>query len=90
MKLRVRALGLTLGVALGFIVFVATIWAHIEGRGRTIANLVGYFPGFTVSFGGAILGLIWGIVYGFILGAIVAWLYNTFCKALYKSEISVK
>jgi hypothetical protein len=90
MKLRVRALGLTIGIALGLWIFVGTIWAIIAGRGQTISLLGGYCLGFTVSFGGAFLGLIWGFVYGFIFGALVAWLYNTFCKAIYKSEISVK
>jgi hypothetical protein len=90
MKLRVRALGLTLGIALGVWIFVGTLWAVIDGRGQTLAYLRAYCLGFTVSFGGAFLGLLWGIVYGFILGALVAWLYNTFCKALYKSEISMK
>jgi hypothetical protein len=90
MKLRVRAMGLTLGVALGLAAFVATEWAVFEGRGSTIGLLRGYFAGFSVTLGGAFLGFIWGFVYGFILGALVAWLYNTFCRALYRAEISVK
>jgi hypothetical protein len=90
MKLRVRALGLTFGIILGLWAFVAIIWAVIAGGGGTIACLGGFPLSFTVSVGGALLGLLWGIVCGFILGAVIAWLYNTLCKMLYKSETSVK
>jgi hypothetical protein len=85
MRLRRRALGMTFGITLGLWVFVATIWAVLAGAGNTLAILSTYCLGFTVTYGGAFLGLIWGIVYGFILGVLVASLYNTFCKILYKS-----
>ena len=91
MKLRVRALGLTFGVCLGLGIFVATIWAVIQGRGKTLEMLAGYCFGlYAASIDGAFLGLIWGLVYGFIAGAMIAWLYNTFSKVLYKSDITVK
>jgi hypothetical protein len=90
MNLRKRALGLTLGVIWGLAVFVATWWAAIQGRGKTLDLLSGYYPGFRVSFGGAVIGLIWGFVSGFIAGVLIAWLYNLFSNMLYKSEVPAK
>lgn len=86
MKLRASALGMAFDIALGLWIFVATIWAVIAERGYTVAFLGEYWFGNTVRYGWAFPGLRWGIVYGFIFGALVAWLYNTFSKALYKSE----
>jgi len=85
MKLRVTALGLAVGTMWGLVIFVATLWTAIAGRGMTLAKLGGYYVGYTVSFGGAVVGLLWGVVSGFILGALLAWLYNTFQQAIYKS-----
>jgi hypothetical protein len=90
MNLRKRALGLTLGIIWGLVLFVATLWAVIEGRGRTLDLLSGYYPGFTVSYGGAVIGMIWGFVSGFIGGVLIAWLYNLFSNMLYKSEAPAK
>jgi hypothetical protein len=90
MNLRKRALGLTLGVVWGLAVFVATLWAAIQGRGKTLELLSGYYPGFSVSYGGAVVGLFWGFVSGFIVGVLIAWLYNLFSDLLYKSEAPAK
>jgi hypothetical protein len=86
MKLRARALGLAVGIVWGLTIFVATLWAVAEGRGTTLVLLQAFYFGYSMSFGGAIVGLIWGVVDGFICGALVAWLYNTLHKMLYKSE----
>jgi hypothetical protein len=86
MKLRVRALGLAVGIAWGLGIFVATLWAAAQDRGKTLDLLKAFYLGYSISFGGAIVGLIWGLVDGFICGALIAWLYNMLHKALYKSE----
>lgn len=88
MRLRVRALGLAIGIVWGFAVFVTTIMAVAMGKGHTLSFLAAYYYGYGVSFGGALVGLIWGLVHGFIFGALIAWLYNTLHKAIYKSEAS--
>jgi len=85
MQLRRRALGLTIGVPLGLGMFVEIIWAVFERRSSALENLTWYCPGITVSLGGAFIACAWGLAYGFIFGASFAWLYNAFCKVLYKS-----
>ncbi len=89
MKLRVGALGLAHGIMWGVGVFVATLLSIQFGRGETIRTLSFIFPGYDWNIGGAFLGLLWGFVDGFVVGALIAWLYNTFCKMLYKSETFV-
>ncbi|MGA9116394.1 MAG: bacteriophage holin [Bacteroidota bacterium] len=86
MKLRVRALGLSVGVLWGVVVFAATLWAAWEERGITLSTLEHYYPGYSVSASGALAGLFWGFVTGFLGGALVAWLYNRFHAALYKAD----
>ena len=86
MKLRVRALGIAMGIVWGLTIFVATIWSSALGGGKTLSVLSTYYFSYSVSFGGAILGLIWGFINGFIVGAVIAWLYNTLSKAIYKSD----
>ena len=86
MNLRKRALGLSLGVVWGLAVFVATVLATMRGRGVTLSLLAAWYPGFTVSYGGAVIGLLWGFVNGFIGGALIAWFYGLFHKMLYKAD----
>ncbi len=86
MGLRKRALGLSLGVIWGLAVFVATIVSTLRGMGKHLPLLSGYYLGYTVSYPGALVGLAWGFVHGFIVGVLIAWLYDMFCKVLYKSE----
>lgn len=90
MRLRIRALGLAVGITWGLGVLVATIVAIATGKGHTLSFLAAYYYGYSVSAGGAIVGLVWGFVDGFIFGALVAWLYNTLYKAMYKSEADGK
>jgi hypothetical protein len=86
MTLRKRALGLSFGVVWGLAVFVVTLLATMRGRGQTLSVLGGYYLGFTVSYLGALFGLVWGFITGFIGGVLIAWFYDFFCNALYKSE----
>ena len=90
MSLRKRALGLSLGVVWGLAIFVWTILATMRGKGQTLSVLGGYYLGFTVSYLGALVGLVWGFVHGFVGGVLIAWFYDLFCKALYKSETPAK
>ena len=90
MKLRKRALGLSLGVVWGLAVFLLTILSTMRGAGQTLPKLSRYFLGYSVSYGGAFVGLFWGFVYGFIGGVLIAWLYDLFCRLLYKSESPAK
>lgn len=85
MKLRVRAMALAAGVVWGVVVLLVTLWAVIAERGLTLGHLSGYYLGYSVSTGGAIVGMIWGFVTGCIAGGLLAWSYNAFHKALYKT-----
>ncbi len=85
MNLRKRALGLSLGIVWGLLVFLATLWAAFQGRGATLRVLNSYYIGFSVSYPGAFVGLLWGFVNGFLVGLLIAWLYDLFCRILCKS-----
>ncbi len=85
MNLRKRALGLSLGIVWGLMVFLATLWSAFQGRGATLRVLNSYYIGFSVSYPGAFIGLLWGFVNGFLVGLLIAWLYDLFCRILYKS-----
>ena len=86
MKLRVRAFGLAMGIVWGLGIFLVTIWAAIAGRGLTLDNIAGYYLGYSVSFGGAIVGLIWGFINGCVVGGLLAIVYNALLRRLYGSE----
>ncbi len=86
MKLRVRALGLAVGIVWGMGIFVATLWSSLLGGGKTLVLLSAYYYGYTVDFGGAFVGLLWGFVNGAVFGLAVGWLYNNFHKMLYSSD----
>ncbi len=88
MKLRARAFGLSVGIVWGLTLFLTTIYSTLVGTGQTMSKVRTLYYGYQVSFGGAIVGLLWGVATGFLLGAAVAWLYNTFHKAIYKSDAS--
>ncbi len=86
MKLRIRALGMAFGIVWGLGIFLITLWDVWLGFGLTLSHLRHIYLGYSVSYPGAIVGLIWGFVDGFICGVLIAWLYNRFHKAFYKSE----
>ena len=86
MRLRIRALGLTLGTFVGVVFLLAVLYSSFIGQGITynqIRPIFGLMVTRTVI--GAFIALFWGFLYGFITGAVVAWLYNFFHKVLYKS-----
>ncbi len=88
MKISKRAMGLSLGIVWGVAIFCITLWAMARGQGETLRLLKGYYLGYNVTFGGAVIGLLWGFLDGFIGGALIACLYNTFYKIFYKTEAS--
>ena len=90
MNLRKRALGLSLGVVWGLVMFAWTIVATIFGRGQNLSLFHGYYLGFRVSYLGSLVGFVWGFASGFVVGVLIAWLYSFFCKILYKSEQATK
>lgn len=87
MELRKRALGMALGLVWGLAIMLGTWWLLILGaRGEIISKLTAFYPGYSYSWGGAVIGLLWGFVYGLIAGVLIAWFYDLFCKIFYNSK----
>ena len=82
-RLRASVMAITFGIAGGTILFLATIWLIIQGPtagathvGPTLGLLSNYFPGYSVSWSGAVVGFFYGCLTGAIAGFVTALLYN--------------
>lgn len=78
-RMRARIMSIVFGMVGGSGVFLATAWLLLRGGknvGAHLGLLNNYFPGYTVTWGGAFIGFFWGAVVGAVLGWAVAWLYN--------------
>jgi protoporphyrinogen oxidase len=79
-KLDRVAFGLSLGVAAGVLLFLATLTLVLKGGdvvGPNLQLLSQYFPGYSVTVLGSIFGLIYGFAGTFIGGWMLAFLRNT-------------
>jgi protoporphyrinogen oxidase len=79
LKLDRVALGLSLGLTSGALLFLATLALVLKGGahvGPTLGLLGQYFPGYTVTATGSVLGLLYGFVSGFVVGWCFAFLRN--------------
>ncbi|WP_337872707.1 hypothetical protein [Ignavibacterium sp.] len=87
MTLRKRAFGLSIGVVMGLSVMLLT-WILLlrNSPGEIMSKLNSVFLGYSYSWGGGVIGFIWGLIFGFILGVLIVWLYDFFCKMLYKEK----
>jgi len=84
MKLRRRALGLSLGVIFGLTVLIGTWWLMLARSDAIIfSKLSTFFFGYSLTVLGSFIGLFWGFVYGFGIGFLLAWFYNSFCSMIY-------
>ncbi len=74
------AFGVAIGVLLGSLIFSATVFLILKG-GRPIGPNLGllshYYPGYDVTFKGALWGLFYGFLSGFLLGWFMAFLRNS-------------
>ena len=78
-RLRARIMAIVFAAVGGVTLFLATVWLLIRGGGNIGAHLSllgNYFPGYSVSWGGALLGLLYGALLGAVIGWSVASLYN--------------
>jgi hypothetical protein len=81
-----KIMGLSFGIILGLIIFIATNWLVIKGGHVTESGeyvigphmqLLGqFFIGYSVSFLGSIIGFFYGFAIGTICGAVIGWIYN--------------
>ncbi len=73
--------GLAAGILWGVIMLLMTLIASGTGYGTELLNLIAtIYPGYAITFGGAIIGLIYGFLDGFIGMWLLIWLYNWLCK----------
>ena len=78
-RLRAGILALVCGIQAGALLFLATVWLVVRGGpnvGQHLVLLSNYLPGYTVSWGGAVLGLAYGFVLGGLGGWVTGWIYN--------------
>ena len=88
-RLRASVMAVTFAVAGGVGLFVATAWLIIEGAvtgarevGPTLGLLANYFPGYSVTWGGAFVGMFYGALAGAVAGYVLAFVYNGVTKLL--------
>lgn len=80
-KLDVKALGLTFGILWAVVFFLWTLIAIPTGYGAAMLEMIGtIYPGYSVTFGGALIGGVYAFIDGLIGGAVVAWLYNRLAR----------
>jgi len=73
-------MAVTFGMVGGVGLFIATAWLLVRGGenvGQHLGLLSNYLPGYSVTWGGAVVGLLYGALVGAVIGAAIAWTYNT-------------
>lgn len=78
-KMRAGVMAIVFAMVSGVGLFLATAWLVLQGGvdvGRHLRLLGQYFPGYSVTWGGAVLGLLYGAVVGGIIGWLVSTIYN--------------
>lgn len=78
-RLRVGIMAIVFGLLGGLVLFLATAWLLVRGGpnvGQTLGLLAHYFPGYSVTWPGAVVGLVYGALTGALAGGALAWTYN--------------
>ena len=73
------ALGFSVGMTAGVLLFAATLFLVIRGGSTgepTLALLWNFLPGYTVTYWGAVVGLFGLLIFGFFFGLMLAYLRN--------------
>jgi hypothetical protein len=83
-RLRASVMAVTFGIAGAVLLFIATSWLIIQGPtmgsqevGPTLSLLGNYFPGYSVTWTGAVVGVFYGALTGAIAGFALAVIYNS-------------
>ncbi|MBB64980.1 MAG: hypothetical protein CMO81_07930 [Waddliaceae bacterium] len=77
--MRAKSLALAGGVFWSASVFLMTFFATYFGYGVVWTSMfIDLYPGYSLSFLGALIGAAWGFTDGFICLYIFGWLYNYF------------
>lgn len=76
-ELNGKNLGLAIGIIWGAVLLIATLISVPTGYAAAFLGAIGsIYPGYSITYLGAIIGLVYGFVDGFIGGFLVAWIYN--------------
>lgn len=78
-RLNARAWGISVGLLLGFGLFMATNLLIVKGGpdvGAHLSLLSVYFPGYSVTFIGSLIGFVYAFVIGYGLGRLIGTVYN--------------
>lgn len=81
-RLRAGIMAIVFGMVSGSGLFLATAWLLLRGQigedevGSTLGLLNVYFPGYSVTWPGAVVGFLYGGLVGGIVGWALAWFYN--------------
>jgi hypothetical protein len=78
-RLRAHVMAVVFGWVGGCGLFVATAWLLVRGgpqMGQHLSLLRNYFPGYSVTWPGALLGFLYGALIGALLGWTIASIYN--------------
>lgn len=74
-----RAFGMAVGITLGSCIFLATAYALVvPGRPDLLDLLSNFFPGYSVTWSGAVVGSLWAMFAFFIAGWFAAFCRNFF------------
>lgn len=78
MKLKAHKVGLACGLTWGVFLALLTILAiYITGYGQAFFEImISIYPGYEISWTGALLGLVYGFIDAYCGGAILALVYN--------------
>ncbi len=78
-RMRARIMAVVFGMVGGVGLSGATVWLLLRGGkqvGKHLKLLNNYFPGYDVTWSGALLGFLYGALVGAALGFAIAWIYN--------------
>ena len=78
-RLNARAWGWAFGLLFASGLFLATVFLLIKGGENvgTHLNLIGiFFPGYSVTWFGAVIGFIYAFVLGYAVGRLIGTVYN--------------
>lgn len=82
-RLQSRAWGVSVGLLMAGVLFVATVLLVVRGgpdMGQHLQLLSVLLPGFSVSYAGACIGFVYMFVIGYAVGRLIGEIYNYFVR----------
>lgn len=79
-RLRASVMAVVCGLMLGGMLMFATLWLVVQGgpnMGSHLGLLRNYYPGYSVTWGGAFVGFFYGALTGATLGYVATFIYNS-------------